>query len=82
MLKYVEKQGIKVLGLAECLIALIGQHHGESDEAQALGLKIVGHMRELTDSWQKEWYKLSNGKKVHLNWGIIGTPKNVGTCSL
>lgn len=74
VLKYVETQGIKVIGLAECLIALIGKHHGESDEAQELGLKIIGHMRDLTDAWQKEWYTLSSGKKVHLNWGILGTP--------
>ncbi len=38
--------GIGFIGLAECLIALVGKHHGESAEAQALGLKIVGHMRE------------------------------------
>lgn len=63
------------IGLAECLVALIGKHHGESDEAQELGLKIVGHMRDLTDAWQKEWYTLSTGKKVHLNWGVLGTPK-------
>ena len=31
--------GIGFIGLAECLIAPIGKHHGESDEAQALGLK-------------------------------------------
>ena len=65
---------IGFIGLAECLVALIGEHHGQSDEAQELGLKIVGHMRKMTDDWQKEWYTLSTGKKVHLNWGIIGTP--------
>ena len=72
----------KVIGLAECLVALIGEHHGESDEAQELGLRIIGHMRKMTDDWQKEWYTLSTGKKVHLNWGIIGTPKMVGTHSI
>ncbi|MDT3365849.1 MAG: anaerobic ribonucleoside triphosphate reductase [Bacteroidota bacterium] len=35
---------IGFIGLAECLIALIGKHHGESDEAQELGLRIVEHM--------------------------------------
>lgn len=74
VLKYVETQGIQVIGLAECLVALIGEHHGQSDKAQELGLKIIGHMRDMTDEWQKEWYTLSTGKKVHLNWGILGTP--------
>ena len=38
--------GIGFIGLAETLIALIGKHHGESEEAQELGLKIVEHMRD------------------------------------
>ncbi|MCM1067675.1 MAG: anaerobic ribonucleoside triphosphate reductase [Muribaculaceae bacterium] len=38
--------GIGFIGLAECLIALTGKHHGECPDAQKLGLKIVGHMRE------------------------------------
>lgn len=37
--------GIGFIGLAECLVALVGAHHGESDEAQELGLRIVSHMR-------------------------------------
>ena len=37
---------IGFIGLAECLIALIGKHHGESEEAQDLGLRIVSHMAE------------------------------------
>ena len=37
---------IGFIGLAECLIALIGKHHGESAEAQELGLRIVSHMAE------------------------------------
>ena len=65
---------IGFIGLAECLTALIGEHHGQSDRAQELGLKIIGHMREMTDAWQKEWYTLSTGKKVHLNWSVLGTP--------
>ena len=36
--------GIGFIGLAECLKALTGKHHGESEEAQALGLKIVRYM--------------------------------------
>lgn len=53
------------IGLAECLKALIGKHHGESEEAQELGLKIVGHMREMTDKWSEE---------EHMNYSVIATP--------
>ena len=73
---------VGLIGLAECLIALIGEHHGQSDKAQKLGLQIIGRMREMTDEWQKEWYTLSTGKKVHLNWSLLGTPKIVGTHSI
>ena len=53
------------IGLAECLVALIGKHHGESEEAQELGLKIIGRMREYTDAWSQE---------EHMNYSVIGTP--------
>ena len=53
------------IGLAECLKALIGKHHGESDEAQKLGLKIIGHMRDKTDEYTK---------KYNLNFSLIATP--------
>lgn len=56
---------IGFIGLAECLKALIGQHHGESDEAQALGLEIIGHMRAKTDEYTK---------KYNLNFSLIATP--------
>ena len=52
-------------GLAECLVALVGKHHGESPEAQELGLKIVGHLREVLDDYTK---------KEHMNWTCFGTP--------
>ena len=52
-------------GLAECLVALIGKHHGQSEEAQELGLKIVGHLRARTD----EYTKLETR-----NWTTFGTP--------
>lgn len=38
--------GIGFIGLAECLVALLGKHHGESEEAQELGLKVVTYMRD------------------------------------
>ena len=53
------------IGLAEALTALIGKHHGESEEAQKLGLKIVGHMREYTDAWSED---------EKMNYSIIATP--------
>ena len=51
-LKKVLKHGtlsVGFIGLAECLVALIGEHHGESTKAQKLGLEIIGHMREKLD---------------------------------
>ncbi|PAB57839.1 anaerobic ribonucleoside triphosphate reductase [Anaeromicrobium sediminis] len=53
------------IGLAECLKALIGKHHGESEEAQALGIKIIKYMRDKLD-------KASEEQK--LNFSLIGTP--------
>jgi len=53
------------IGLAECLKALIGQHHGESKEAQNLGLKIIGFMREKMDK---------ASEKTGLNFSLIATP--------
>lgn len=53
------------IGLAEALKALIGSHHGESDEAQQLGLKIVSHMRKRMD-------EATN--KYNLNFSLIATP--------
>ena len=52
-------------GLAECLKALTGKHHGESAEAQELGLKIVGHLRAATDKYTED---------EHMNWSTFGTP--------
>ncbi|MFA5407551.1 MAG: anaerobic ribonucleoside triphosphate reductase [Bacilli bacterium] len=56
---------IGFIGLAECLKALIGEHHGESKKAQELGLKIIGFMREQCDKYAQE-YKL--------NFSLIATP--------
>ena len=53
------------IGLAECLKALILKHHGESKEAQALGLEIVTHMREKCDMYAEQY---------HLNFSLIATP--------
>lgn len=53
------------IGLAECLVALIGKHHGESKEAYDLGYKIIKHMRELTDKHTEE---------TGLNFSLFSTP--------
>ena len=53
------------IGLAETLKALIGVHHGESDEAQKLGLEIIGFMRQKLDRYSK---------KYRLNFSLIATP--------
>ncbi len=57
--------GIGFIGLAECLIALVGHHHGESDKAQQLGLKIVTYMRDRVNEFS-ERYK-------H-NYSVLATP--------
>lgn len=46
--------GIGYIGLAETLIALIGEHHGQSEKARELGLKIVTHIRNRCDQLKAE----------------------------
>ena len=53
------------IGLAECLVALIGKHHGESKEAYDLGYKIIQHMRDITDQ-----HTIDTG----LNFSLFSTP--------
>ncbi|MGE4284235.1 MAG: anaerobic ribonucleoside triphosphate reductase [Clostridia bacterium] len=53
------------IGLAEALTALIGKHHGESDTAQALGVKIISHMRRRMDE---------ASARYKLNFSLIATP--------
>lgn len=56
---------IGFIGLAECLKALIGKHHGESEEAQELGLKIIGFIRNKCDEYSE---------KYNLNFTCLATP--------
>ena len=56
---------IGFIGLAETLKALIGEHHGESDKAQKLGLEIIKFMREKANEFAKEY---------NLNFTLIATP--------
>lgn len=57
--------GIGFIGLAECLIALTGKHHGESDDAQKLGLEIVGHMKQKAEEFSERY---------HHNYSVLATP--------
>ena len=57
--------GIGFIGLAETLIALTGKHHGESEEAQQLGLRIVGHMRSRVNEYSE---------KYQHNYSVLATP--------
>ncbi|MBU5486194.1 anaerobic ribonucleoside triphosphate reductase [Clostridium sp. MSJ-11] len=62
------KQGtwaIGFIGLAETLRALIGKHHGESEEARELGLKIIQYIRDFADKTTEE---------TSLNWSCYATP--------
>ena len=56
---------IGFIGLAETLKSLIGEHHGESEKAQKLGIEIVKHMREKCDEYTKEY---------NLNFTCLATP--------
>lgn len=53
------------IGLAECLIALIGNHHGEDEKAKLLGEQIIGHIRKRMDEMSD---------KYKLNFSLIATP--------
>jgi len=53
------------IGLAETLVALIGKHHGEDEEARKLGLEIITHMRERMDE---------ESKRTGLNFTLLATP--------
>lgn len=57
--------GIGFIGLAECLVALVGKHHGESEEAQALGIKIVTYMRDRSKDFCEQYQH---------NYSILATP--------
>ncbi|MDQ0414031.1 anaerobic ribonucleoside triphosphate reductase [Mesobacillus stamsii] len=67
-LKEVLRQGtlsVGYVGLAEALVALTGKHHGESDDAQELGLKIVSFMKEKMDHFTE---------MTKLNYTLLATP--------
>lgn len=53
------------IGLAECLKALIGKHHGESEEARELGIEIITRMRKRMDE---------ESDRTGLNFSLLATP--------
>ena len=57
--------GIGFIGLAECLIALTGHHHGEDEDSQKLGIRIVSHMRSRANEFCE---------KFQHNFSILATP--------
>ncbi len=57
--------GIGFIGLAECLVALTGKHHGEDEASQALGLRIVKHMRSRVNDYSE---------KYQHNFSVLATP--------
>lgn len=57
--------GIGFIGLAECLVALTGKHHGEDEQSQALGLRIVGHIRDKANEYSEKYQR---------NYSVLATP--------
>ncbi|MBD5252362.1 MAG: anaerobic ribonucleoside triphosphate reductase [Bacteroides sp.] len=57
--------GIGFIGLAECLVALTGKHHGEDSESQKLGLRIVSHMRSRINDFSERYQH---------NFSVLATP--------
>lgn len=57
--------GIGFIGLAECLVALTGHHHGENEESQKLGLRIVSYMRSKVNEFSERYSH---------NFSVLATP--------
>ncbi len=57
--------GIGFIGLAECLVALTGKHHGESEESQRLGLRIITYFRDRANEFSERY---------HHNYSVLATP--------
>lgn len=57
--------GIGFIGLAECLIALTGHHHGENEDSQKLGIEIITFMKKCVDEI---------ADNTGLNFSVLGTP--------
>ena len=57
--------GIGFIGLAEALVALVGKHHGEDEQAQKLGLEIITYMRDRVSEFSE---------KYQHNYSVLATP--------
>lgn len=57
--------GIGFIGLAECLVALTGKHHGEDAESQKLGLRIITFMRDRSNEFSERYQH---------NFSVLATP--------
>ena len=57
--------GIGFIGLAECLVALTGKHHGEDAQSQELGLRIITHMRDRANEFSERYGH---------NFSVLATP--------
>ncbi len=57
--------GIGFIGLAECLVALTGKHHGECAESQALGIRIISYMRSKVNEFAERYQH---------NFSVLATP--------
>jgi len=57
--------GIGFIGLAECLVALTGKHHGEDKDAQTLGIKIISTMRSKANEFSERYSH---------NYSVLATP--------
>ena len=57
--------GIGFIGLAECLVALTGKHHGEDEDSQALGIRIVTYIRDRANQFSEQYQH---------NYRVLATP--------
>ena len=57
--------GVGFIGLAECLTVITGNHHGESEYSQKVGLEIVTEMRDRCKYW---------ADNLDLNISLLATP--------
>lgn len=56
---------IGFIGLAECLTVLTGKHHGESEEAQNLGIEIIEKLAKDTENFSNQY---------NLNYTLLAAP--------
>ena len=65
--KILDQSSISIgfIGLAECLKAMTGKHHGESEESNCIGHEILDHMNKNLSRYTKE---------DNLNWSLFATP--------